>query len=114
MIGSYRFNFYFQEDRIAQLTRKGPYYEVVKQFDEMVPKNAAVAVFLHGDSYEFPLFGENRSRKLYPVNSFINGAQPIPEEAEYLLYVFDYPDADPANDTLLGDVFGSRWYLRPL
>ncbi|MEX1014096.1 MAG: hypothetical protein WDZ80_02965, partial [Candidatus Paceibacterota bacterium] len=114
-INSYEFRFLFLEDRISQLTRLGPYHDPIVAFENIVPKNAAVAVYLHGGvNYEYPLFGENFSRTLYPINSFIHGVLPVPDDADYLLYYYDYPDADFENDILLGDVFGDEWYLRPL
>ncbi len=112
----YTFDFLFTKDRIAQLTRLGQYYEPVKAYEDIVPEYASVAVYLPGDSYEYPLFGKNFTRKLYPVNSFINGVQPIPEGVEYLLYSNGYPFADIENDIYLGQLnySSTNWYLRML
>jgi len=112
---TYTFNFHFQQERLYQLTRRGTAYGPIKAFEENVPKDANVAVFLHdGVSYEYPLFGENFSRTLYPINPFDKGVQPVPDEADYLVYYYDYPDADFTNDILLGNLFGNPLYLRPL
>lgn len=110
----YTFEFLFTKNRIAQLTRLGPYYEPLLEFNAQVPSDASVAVYLPGDSFEYPLFGKNYTRTLYPINSFINGVQPIPEDAEYLLYSENYPSEKLENDILLGKVLNSGWYLRTL
>ena len=100
----------FLLDRIGQLTRiRAPYYEPIKKFDSLVPGRATVAVFLYGDSFEYPLFGEGLTRTIIPINSFDKGLQPIPANAEYLLYAQGFPCANP-NDTYLG----ADWYLRRL
>jgi len=98
--------------RIGQLSRNRIYfwYEPLKKFDEMVPRDAVVAVYLHKDyTYEYPLFGEKLTRTIIPINSFFKGKQPIPENAEYLLYFDDYPDKK-VDDIFLGEKF----YLRKL
>ena len=110
----YKFEFLFTKNRIAQLTRLGPSYEPVLEFERRVPTDASVAVYLPGDSYEYPLFGKHFTRTLYPINSFLKGIQPIPEDAEYLLYSENYPFKNIENDILLGRVFDSGWYLRTL
>lgn len=98
----------FQLDRIGQLTiNRATYYEPIRKFDSLVPKSATVAVFLYGDSFEYPLFGERLTRKIIPINYFDEGLQPIPANAEYLLYAEGFPCANP-NDTFLG----ADWYLR--
>lgn len=106
----YTYSFWFSESRLAQLTRKRLYYEPLKQFESLVPVDAHVALFLPTDSIEFPLFGKNQTRHLYPVNSFFSGPGSIPSEASYLLYYDQYPCADPINDLHLG----ADWYLRML
>ncbi len=112
----YTFDFFFTKDRIAQLTRLGQFYEPVKAFNDIVPESASVAVYLPGDSHEYPLFGKNFTRTLYPINSFISGVQPIPENAEYLLYHDSYPFADIENDIHIGQLIysGTDWYIRIL
>lgn len=100
----------FARNRVGQLTRNRPdYYEPIQRFDQSVPKDATVAVFLQGDSFEYPLFGEYLTRTLIPINSFKKGLQPIPVEADYLLYSREFPCASPADLHL-----GANWYLRKL
>jgi hypothetical protein len=101
----------FSMDRIAQLTSNGPmYYEPLQRFDQLVPKYATVAVFLYEDSFEYPLFGEHLTRIILPINPFDKGLQPIPINAEYLLYAHGFPCADIQEDMHLG----ADWYLRRL
>ena len=101
----------FSYDRIAQLnlnnrTYLGPY----SVFEKIVPKNSVVATFLQPDSYEYPLFGERLSRTIIPINSFAEGMQPIPEKAQYLLYILEGFPCPLPDDTNLG----SGFYLRKL
>ncbi len=97
-------------DRMEQLTRtRSLYFDPLKRFDELVPKDAVVAVFLPADSFEYPLFGEHLTRTIMPINSFHKGLQPIPVNAEYLLYAEGFPCAS-AEDVYLG----VDWYLRHL
>jgi hypothetical protein len=101
----------FAMERIEQLTRNRPmYYEPLKRFDQLVPMSAIVAVFLNGDMFEYPLFGEHLTRTIMPINSFDKGLQPIPINAEYLLYSQNFPCADTQEDVYLG----ANWYLRQL
>jgi hypothetical protein len=77
----------FSMDRLTQLTRNRPEnLEILRQYEEVVPPNATVALYLKPDAYEYPYFGQRLSRTLIPTNSFQNGPQPIPEQAEYLLF----------------------------
>lgn len=85
------------------------YYPALEAFNELVPGDAVVAVFLYPNSFEYPLFGWQFTRTLIPINSFYAGPQPIPEEAEYLLYARGYPCA-AADDKHLG----ADWFLRKL
>ena len=100
----------FAMERMEQLTRnRTRYYEPLKRFDELVPNDAVVAAFLYAKSFEYPLFGKQLTRTIMPVNSFIKGIQPIPVNAEYLLYADGFPCARRE------DIFlGANWYLRHL
>lgn len=100
----------FTNDRAEQVTRQGDFQYPVRLFNEIVPKEANVAVFVNGHSIEYQLFGENLSRTLYPINSFLNGVQAVPTESEYLIYDVDYPCPDFVNDQFLGGI----WYLREI
>jgi hypothetical protein len=79
-----------------------------------VPIDAKVAVYLKSDTtyspFEYPLFGEKLTRTIIPINSFVNGLIPIPENADYLLYDLGYPCANVSDDEYLG----YDWYLRKL
>jgi hypothetical protein len=101
----------FELDRISQLTISRPdYARPAREFYALVPQDAAVALALKGDSFEYLLFGENLTRSLLPINLFDRGLQPIPDEADYLLYS---PNVFPCE--LPGDIhLGSDWYLRKL
>jgi 4-amino-4-deoxy-L-arabinose transferase-like glycosyltransferase len=101
----------FELDRFAQMTISRPdYAHPAREFDAFVPQDATVALALKGNSFEYPLFGEKLTRSLLPINLFDRGLQPVPDEAEYLLYS---PKFFPCE--LSGDVhLGSDWYLRKL
>ncbi len=101
----------FAMDRMEQLTRNRPkYYQPLKTFDRLTPPDAVVAVFLPEDSFEYPLFGKYLTRTLLPINSFSKGPQPVPSNAEYLLYAQNiYPCPSPDDIHL-----GADWYLRRL
>jgi hypothetical protein len=100
----------FAMERMEQLTRNSPgFYKRLKRFEQLVPRNATVAVFLSEDRFEYPLFGEDLTRTIIPINSFDRGLRPIPANAEYLLYGKGFPCADTADVHL-----GADWYLRRL
>jgi hypothetical protein len=101
----------FAMNRMEQLTRNRPkYYQPLRTFERLVPPDAAVAVFLPEDSFEYPLFGKDLTRTILPINSFSKGPQPVPANAEYLLYsqnIFPCPLPDDIH-------LGADWYLRRL
>ncbi len=101
----------FTMDRLQQLTRsRKVYYEPLAAFDALVPPNATVAVFLYGDSFEYPLFGEHLTRTIIPINPFDKGFQPIPSNADYLLYTQNNFPCPNNSDIHLG----ADWYIRRL
>lgn len=103
----------FSRDRLGQLLRDGPIFEVpVRRYEEEVPPGAVVAICLNPHSYEYPLFGEKLSRKLIPINSFWGGLQPIPLEADYLIWADDFHQAFGKRETDLH--LGKDWWLRKL
>lgn len=101
---------FLNQDRLAQLTRqRRSYYEPLRRFEQIVPRDATVSVWLGEDYYEYALFGDHMTRRIIPVNSFWSGPQEIPEDSDYLLYSRGFPGADSA------DIFlGEDWYLREL
>ena len=100
----------FKIDRIGQMTSYRPeYYEPISRFEKLVPKDASVAVLLPFNSYEFPLFGEGLTRYLMPINSFTRGPQPVPEQADYLLFSSAIEPPLPEDEHL-----GIDWFVRKL
>ena len=90
-------------------TNIGKFYEPLRQFEEAVPGNAIVAVCLSKSGFEYPLFGEKLTRTLIPINSFVHGVQPVPKEADFLLYSSEVLAPAPEDEFL-----GEAWYLRKL
>jgi hypothetical protein len=97
-------------DRLRQLTHDLPkLYPALQKYEQLVPPGATVAAATRPDSAEYLLFGERLSRRIIPVNSFLRGPQPLPPEADFLVYTRGFPGA-LATDTHLG----ADWYLRKL
>ena len=94
-------------DQLTTNCRK--YYEPVKRYEALVPPGATVAVCLLEDALEYPLFGEKLTRTLIPVNSFLKGLQPIPANADFLLFTSQI--LTPLRDD---EFLGETWYLRKL
>lgn len=98
-------------DRIEQLTRSRPdFTKVLRKYDEIVPEDARVAVFLRQNSYEYPLFGRNLTRKIVPINGFVGGFDRnlLLNQVDFLLY--EGAHFPCRND---GDVsLGAGWFLR--
>ncbi|HOO77060.1 MAG TPA: hypothetical protein PLI51_00560 [bacterium] len=103
----------FRRDRLGQMLRDAPLFEPpVRKFEELVPPGATVAVCLNPHSFEYPLFGEKLSRRLIPINSFRRGLQPIPGQADYLLWADDF---DEIFHRTGADIhLGKDWWLRKL
>ncbi|RYU97433.1 hypothetical protein [Emticicia agri] len=114
----------FNMSRMEQVTIARPdIYEAYKRFDELVPKNAIVALGTQQEheDFEYPLWGEEFKRKLIPIHPFRSRVKPIPAEAEYLFYskgVLPYQQGDIAlgigdehNDTPVEE---SAFFLRKL
>jgi hypothetical protein len=101
--------------RLGQLsTQRGGYYEIIQAYEALVPQDATVAHLLPLEYYEYPFFGETLHRHLIPLNSFVNGHQPIPQEADYLLFAARQLPPE-TGDTLLGtDRWSGEFYLRTL
>jgi 4-amino-4-deoxy-L-arabinose transferase-like glycosyltransferase len=100
----------FKFDRLGQCTLTNrPYYEPLKKFEELVPKEAVVAVCLPENSFEYPLFGERCTRRIVPAYSHLKGFLPIPKDADYLLYSREILDPRESDIYL-----GAEWYLRRL
>jgi len=100
----------FSMDRLEQLTfNNHTYYRPLVTFEFLVPADAKVAIFLYPNTFEYPLYGRYLSRVIMPINSFFRGLQPIPADAQFLLYANGYPCALPQDKYL-----GEDWYLRKL
>ncbi|MDZ7935999.1 MAG: hypothetical protein U5M51_13750 [Emticicia sp.] len=79
----------FNTNRLEQLTIGRPdIYEAYKKFDELVPKDAIVALGTQQEheDFEYPLWGKDFKRKLIPIHPFRSAVKPIPAEAQYLFY----------------------------
>lgn len=101
----------FLLNRFEQITNSVPdYYEPLHNFEKEVPANATVAIMLNEDAPEYPLFGQDLTRTILPIHSFLHGLQPIPPNAQYLLMVESSPCLNPKTDLKLG----AGWYLRKL
>ncbi len=97
-------------NRDEQFSSKQPAYAAkLRAFDFLVPQDAVVALYLPPNTFEYPLFGRGLTRVLTPINSFVQGLQPIPPAAQYLLYAKGYPCPLPGDRHLKGD-----WFLRKL
>lgn len=97
-----------RHDRLQQLTRNNEtYYEPYKKFQMFVPENATVALYSRGDFFQYPLFGEGITRRIIPIKSFWRGIQPVPGNADFLLYEEGYPESRPDDLHL-----GANSYLR--
>jgi len=76
----------FSMDRLTQLFRNQDTAGGLQTYEAIVPQDATVAVYLEPNTYEYPLFGKKLTRTLIPLNSFWRGPQPIPEQADYLVF----------------------------
>ncbi len=103
----------FGMDRLSQVLRDVPVFdEPLRNFERLVPVTATVAVALNPNSPEYPLFGQGLTRKIIPINSAHRGLQPIPPQADYLLWADDF---DMIFDRGGKDVhLGKDWWLRQL
>jgi hypothetical protein len=92
------------------------------RFDLIVPQDATVALATINDDYEYPLWGNNFSRKLIPINPFEQGLKAIPPEADYLFFSKNVirpkaGDIRLGTDTTIKEhiiVRGEDYYLRKL
>jgi len=103
------------KSRLGQMsTQRGGYYEIIQAYEALVPQGATVAHLLPLEYYEYPFFGDHLTRRLIPLNSFVNGHQPIPPEADYLLFAARQLPPE-AGDVLLGtDKWSGEFYVRQL
>jgi hypothetical protein len=103
------------KDRLGQMsTQRGGYYEIIQAYESLVPQGATVAHLLPLEYYEYPFFGEHLNRRLIALNSFVKGHQPIPQEADYLLFAARQLPPE-VGDVLLGtDKWSGEFYLRTL
>jgi hypothetical protein len=114
----------FNTNRLEQLTIGRPdIYEAYRNFDEIVPKDAIVALGTQQEheDFEYPLWGVAFKRKLIPIHPFRSAVKPIPAEAQYLFYskgVIPFQEGDiqlgrrsKTHDSVVEE---SEFYLRPL
>ncbi len=103
----------FMQDRMSQVLRDAPVFdEAIRNYEWLVPPDAAVAAALNPNSVEYVLFGPGLTRKIIPLNSFHRGLQPVPAEADYLLWADDFDEIFNRGD---GDIhLGKDLWLRRL
>ncbi len=96
-------------------------YPAYNLFDSLVPPQATVALGTINDDFEYPLYGEDLTRRLISINPFEQGVQPIPEEADYLFFARSVIKPQPGDIRLGSDtsmknliVKGEDYYLRKL
>jgi dolichyl-phosphate-mannose-protein mannosyltransferase len=100
----------FRLDRIGQLSQNDTSVETpIRRFESLVPADAIVAVCMPPDEFEYALFGDGLTRRLIPINSFAHGRQPVPPEADDLIFTSTVEGVRPSDVAL-----GSDWYLRRL
>lgn len=114
----------FNSNRLELITIGRPnVYEAYKKFDELVPKDAIVALGTQQEheDFEYPLWGEEFKRKLIPIHPFRSAVKPIPAEAQYLFYskgVIPYQEGDIQLNSINSKshipVNDSEFYLRKL
>lgn len=111
----------FCRTRLEQMSRSGIVFrDPIGNFEKLVPPDAVVAACLNPNSFEYPLFGRGLTRTVIPLNSFRQGLQPVPPEADYLLWAGgNSPDHHDDFDFIFnrteGDVhLGKDWWLRRL
>lgn len=112
----------FKMNRIEKLMQGKPdLIPAYLKFEELVPKNAVVALGTISDDFEYPLWGKEFKRRLVLINPYEKGLQPIPDEADYLF--FNSGLISPQNgdiylgrdSTAVGIIFdGPDFYLRKL
>jgi hypothetical protein len=114
----------FNTNRLEQLMIGRPdLYEAYQKFDEIVPKDAIVALGTQQEheDFEYPLWGAAFKRTLIPIHPFRSAVKPIPAEAQYLFYskgVIPFQEGDihlgggsKIEDSVVDE---SEFYLRPL
>ncbi|AFK02943.1 hypothetical protein Emtol_1801 [Emticicia oligotrophica DSM 17448] len=114
----------FNMTRLEQLLVARPnIYEAYHKFDEIVPKDAIVALGTQQEheDFEYPLWGEDFKRKLIPIHPFRSAVKPIPAEAQYLFYskgVIPFQEGDIQLNAIKSKpnmpVHDSEFFLRKL
>jgi hypothetical protein len=112
----------FNTERVAFQTWARPdITPAYVKFNELVPQDAAVALGTINDDYEYPLWGNKLTRKLFVLNPFEQGLRPIPKEAQYLFFAKSVikpqlGDIRLGTDTTMKDMItrGEDYYLRKL
>lgn len=103
----------FKLDRLSQVLRDAPVYDTaLRNYERLVPADAAVAAALNPWTVEYILFGKRLSRRIFSLNSFHRNLQPVPPEADYLLWADDFDEIFNRGD---GDIhLGKDLWLRKL
>ncbi len=117
---------FYLQDRMTQMLAlsfnlfRPPAYWMA-DFDRRVPADAVVGLLLPPYTPEYALFGKRWSRRIMPLNGFMDGPRPAPPGTEYLVFSDAIVPAAP-GDVLLGIIpaspgnvlLGDRVYLRDL
>ncbi len=83
----------FSMDRMSQVLRDVPVFDAaIRNYERLVPADAVVAAALNPNTVEYLLFGPGLTREIIPLNSFHRGLQPIPTDADYLLWADDFDE----------------------
>ncbi len=103
----------FSMDRLTQVLRDAPIFEeAIRNYERLVPPDSSVAAAVNPNSLEYLLFGRRLAREIIPINSFHRGTQPVPPEADFLLWADDFDQIFNRAD---GDIhLGKDWWLRRL
>ncbi len=105
----------FALDRLGQIFAEFPSLAPpFRRIETFVPADAVLAVHLHPNHYEYPLFGPGLERRVISLNDFVGGPRPIPAEADLLLYDEGYAGARDSDIPLGKPGFLPRMYLRRL
>ncbi|MBP6385545.1 MAG: glycosyltransferase family 39 protein [Pseudarcicella sp.] len=112
----------FKTDRLAMLTIVRPdLYDPYMKFNKLVPQNAVVALATINDDFEYPLWGDKLTRKIYAVNPFEKGLQSLPADTEYLFFAKSVISPIPgdlrlSNDKVFKDIIvkAEDYYLRKI
>jgi 4-amino-4-deoxy-L-arabinose transferase-like glycosyltransferase len=93
-------------NRLEQLTVRRPFmYDIVANFERLVPASASVGLVLGDNEGEYLFFGEKLTRKIVPLRN----RRTVPPDVQYVVFQGHLLPALPGEVGL-----GRGWYLRKL